>query len=557
MGSCRDDIEHLRSQFTNAVSLAVEVTRGACQEVVPAFEAVRRAVLSIVREGAASLRILESFYGVESKKSVLELVFRLYRDKAHGRQALAVAKVLLQFDAWIDTCANHEALCAAAPPEVAGDIAAALELRAAQAKLRVMPTCAETQRDGPTVAPEGAAPAINPLKQHPRWKVVGGAENGGILVRKAESTSSPADSQRLVTGSIVEGVELQGQRLFFKLLEGVGPGQGWISTHLKDYVLLSNIGYKQIDRTLKLPGREHLPDLVRSKLPSPKLREPRLRILVVPGTADPYAAVWHQVEEDAPSYLELAAFEWPGFGFRRKEGDPQSLAALADDAFDAFSATFREEVPFVFVAHSIGCRILTPLAERAKREFGVDPLAVFCLDFGPPHLNVFSDYGIEKARSSEAEWSKVVLGDMMLIPGIQKTAHAMWNGFKIAGNATYPVGFHLFPCPLVAIVAKRNYLSSADFAALPADLREEKQRYQQGSGISIWDPENFEEWRQWSSDTTTIVEIDCEHTAIQRNEAFNGLLWDVCQATCGLARDDCSSLDTIVQKFAAEFPRTI
>lgn len=66
------------------------------------------------------------------------------------------------------------------------------------------------------------------------WVVVGGGDKGGILVREGQATSSAQCSERLSTGSLVEELELQGERLHYKLLTGDGPGEGWISIKLKD-----------------------------------------------------------------------------------------------------------------------------------------------------------------------------------------------------------------------------------------------------------------------------------------------------------------------------------
>lgn len=61
------------------------------------------------------------------------------------------------------------------------------------------------------------------------WEVIGGALSGGLLVRTAKALGSQRESQRLRTGSVVEQIELDGDRLHYKLLEGSGPLQGWVS----------------------------------------------------------------------------------------------------------------------------------------------------------------------------------------------------------------------------------------------------------------------------------------------------------------------------------------
>lgn len=62
-----------------------------------------------------------------------------------------------------------------------------------------------------------------------RWEVVGGADKGGILAREGVGLKTPELSSRLGTGSVVEELELAGDRLHYRLAEGSGPVEGWIS----------------------------------------------------------------------------------------------------------------------------------------------------------------------------------------------------------------------------------------------------------------------------------------------------------------------------------------
>mmetsp|Transcript_22684 Transcript_22684/g.51870 ORF Transcript_22684/g.51870 Transcript_22684/m.51870 type:complete len:268 (-) Transcript_22684:33-836(-) len=65
-----------------------------------------------------------------------------------------------------------------------------------------------------------------------RWKIVGGADKGGILVRGGRDLGTPQLSERLATGALVEQLELIGDRLHFRRLEGAGPDDGWVSLRL-------------------------------------------------------------------------------------------------------------------------------------------------------------------------------------------------------------------------------------------------------------------------------------------------------------------------------------
>lgn len=84
-----------------------------------------------------------------------------------------------------------------------------------------------------------------------QWKVVGGADKGGILVREGKDTKSAQIDERLSTGSLVEEVELVGERLHFKRVSGAGPAQGWVSVSLKGKALLEQADAEEAADTPK------------------------------------------------------------------------------------------------------------------------------------------------------------------------------------------------------------------------------------------------------------------------------------------------------------------
>jgi len=84
-------------------------------------------------------------------------------------------------------------------------------------------------------ADTAAAPFMNEWLRKPAgaggqvWKIVGGADKGGILVRTGPDTSAPQAAERLSTGALVEELELRGgERLNYRLLKGSGPAEGWV-----------------------------------------------------------------------------------------------------------------------------------------------------------------------------------------------------------------------------------------------------------------------------------------------------------------------------------------
>ncbi|CAE8647376.1 unnamed protein product, partial [Polarella glacialis] len=70
------------------------------------------------------------------------------------------------------------------------------------------------------------------------WKVVGGADKGGILVRQGQALASPATDERLATDSVVEELQLAGDRLNYQLVKGTGPQTGWVSIRISGKDLL-------------------------------------------------------------------------------------------------------------------------------------------------------------------------------------------------------------------------------------------------------------------------------------------------------------------------------
>mmetsp|Transcript_102572 Transcript_102572/g.319633 ORF Transcript_102572/g.319633 Transcript_102572/m.319633 type:complete len:389 (+) Transcript_102572:34-1200(+) len=75
------------------------------------------------------------------------------------------------------------------------------------------------------------------------WKVVGGSESGGILVRRSKDLDSDALPERLSTGAYVMEVGVvDGSRLNYKRINGAGPPRGWVSIRTKDGVLIEATG---------------------------------------------------------------------------------------------------------------------------------------------------------------------------------------------------------------------------------------------------------------------------------------------------------------------------
>merc|ERR1712217_632058 len=71
-----------------------------------------------------------------------------------------------------------------------------------------------------------------------QWTVIGGNGSNGILVRRGEDLRSPKFPIRLANNSIIEELELIGDRLHYKKLAGEDPEFGWVSIMVRGATLL-------------------------------------------------------------------------------------------------------------------------------------------------------------------------------------------------------------------------------------------------------------------------------------------------------------------------------
>lgn len=354
------------------------------------------------------------------------------------------------------------------------------------------------------------------------WKVVGGAEKGGIIVRMGAETDSIAFGERLSTGSIVEEVDKSGDRLCYSLLEGSGPQQGWVSLKFKGKPLVVSLDRRAvlrpalggvlppIERSKHLPGgmavAEKMREIVFRRVGLDKEREPKLYVLVFPGAVDEVQNGWLRMECEAPPNIEVATYEWPGHGKRSDEPCPKTIQQLGDDAFEAIGGLMCQG-HCIFVGHSIGALIMTHVCERAQRELHQAPLAAIVLDRGPPHLAHLSDYIMEvNRRDPESFAAEYGLGH--LEPGS--------FGWKTLitdlplDNDTRPVGWYKYPCPLHVVAAEH---------AVPG-----LEKFHRSGHALAFPPEEMELWRDWASDVKISTAKECIHQQVKTSEEFYSVL---------------------------------
>lgn len=142
------------------------------------------------------------------------------------------------------------------------------------------------------------------------WDVVGGSSTGGIQVREGKALSSPVAPKRLSTDALVKEVELDGQRLHYKLVAGAGPEQGWVSVTVK--------------------GRELL-----QKMPATSAQKcPSMRVFVIGGTGYIGRALVGRLLADGHTVLGLARNEASATALRSLGVEPR----LIPDGFADVSA---------------------------------------------------------------------------------------------------------------------------------------------------------------------------------------------------------------------------
>jgi len=159
------------------------------------------------------------------------------------------------------------------------------------------------------------------------WEIVGGAEKGGILVRRGAETTSPQEDERLGTGARVHEVELIGDRLHYKLSSGAGPREGWISIAIKDKTLARKCD--GVETETLVPGRAR---------PAP-IGSRKIRILSLHGGGSNgnigkyQTASFRSALKSARIDVEWDFFDggktWP---LDAGGGDPEFLMRIAKDA---------------------------------------------------------------------------------------------------------------------------------------------------------------------------------------------------------------------------------
>jgi len=243
------------------------------------------------------------------------------------------------------------------------------------------------------------------------WEVVGGADKGGILIRTGEALTSPAADGRLSTGSIVEELELKGERLHYKLVEGTGtgPAEGWASLKIsgKD-LLIPKEDIEPPGEWAEVPVDEGLKGEIEAKgkamadkfllyvmkykvLGFPLASKPTMRIFCFhnAGSAEsqytgPKTPLTDWIKETKD--VELLAFDYPGRDKLNKAEKHVTIDTLAPELLALAYDKIADGVPYIVWGHSVGTWVAFEFLMLARKIGLPMPKASFLMAFPAPHM---------------------------------------------------------------------------------------------------------------------------------------------------------------------------
>eukprot|EP00439_Symbiodinium_sp_Y106_P056353 s2910_g7.t3 len=270
--------------------------------------------------------------------------------------------------------------------------------------------------------------------------VVGGIGKGGIIVRCASAVGSEQLPQRLETDAVVQELSLEGERLCYELISGVGPSQGWVSTSLQGRALLERADEKA-EEAKALP--EALPALSASKWLAKYEhgKEAKCRLVCFFGAGHDAIgfAHWNQyVAEKYPS-IELLLMTLPGHGVNRHVPVQDNAEALAKLAAQELLSLNEHFGPFGLLGFSVGATASYALAHEMTSR-GRKPLKLYVAGRAGPKV-CFRPPGQEDASLG---WEKDLLRTEQLLLVMNSSGqgksraecHLMPSCCRVAGFGT-------------------------------------------------------------------------------------------------------------------------
>mmetsp|Transcript_56195 Transcript_56195/g.100110 ORF Transcript_56195/g.100110 Transcript_56195/m.100110 type:complete len:402 (-) Transcript_56195:38-1243(-) len=260
-----------------------------------------------------------------------------------------------------------------------------------------------------------------------QWEVIGGADKGGILVRKGQDLKSEQLSDRLSTGALVEELKLVGDRLHYKRSTGTGPEEGWVSLKVSGKELLvkkgdsaggeapangaatngssagpgDSAGSVELDTALKSKieadakakqseGALQLYCMKYKVLGFP-LDKPKFRVLCFHNAGStescytgPGTDFIKWIKET--KQVELMAFDYPGRDKLLKAKPLTSTETLVPDLMAVAYEKLTDGVPYIVWGHSVGTWVGFEFLMLARKIGLPMPKAAFFVAFPAPHM---------------------------------------------------------------------------------------------------------------------------------------------------------------------------
>lgn len=276
-------------------------------------------------------------------------------------------------------------------------------------------------------------------------------------------------------------------------------------------------------------------------------RKPVLRVLCMHGAADSFEQDWHLLQEEAPPDIEVATHEFPGHGHRKDEPFLKTLQELADDAFDAFHEAM-DTGTFALLGHSIGCLMAILVARRARAELGVEPVLVIMMERGAAQFPLFTNVGADRLRNDPIPffeyWNPMVSHMYNTGTELGQRTMDMWATDQIIDQEAIEVGYHLFKCPMLSLMAEHSVKTWVIAHDLSEDGRRLLTRKMEVGAFKVHEKDGrifdghfpawtYNDWKLWTAHPHGCPAVECrgcDHMSIKRNEISRNEIWKVLRA---------------------------
>lgn len=267
------------------------------------------------------------------------------------------------------------------------------------------------------------------------------------------------------------------------------------------------------------------------------------RLLVFYGAGDSVPA-WLQFMNAAPDWLDVAVFESPGHGFRKSEAIAESVAATAKEAFQVAREVLEqhakggclEGAPFSLVGHSMGVQVMVEVAMLAKKRLGLEPVCLFPIDRGAPHLSVYTPEGYRLLCMDEPQefmdGFNPQIGKIMQDPARHKPGTdyerqiRMWQkDLQNCQEHVWPLGHHIFRCRIHALAAEDNFdldkmARDGRLQSMPPEVQRvhdllKKITSSGEESSAVWSRESFGAWEKWTTGACQVHWIKADHVRIK------------------------------------------